>query len=514
MLDIMYTAYRQQFAAVAAAWLGAGARSFGLWKGPQFVAGWPNRAACCRDDPALVAGIVNSDHQYLGELRVTGMGGTTAQGRLAADAALFSCLARSEADLDGMTAELVDAQDQMLAMYDLARSTRAHLDVEGTLLSVAQEAARLARTDRAFTMLCTEPPDGPVQAAQAPASLPVQREELHALLRCVQATGSRLLLNIGDTSGLLPPNLSNLVLEPIEVSGKVLAAVGLAGKPGGDFTSPDLKLLQAIAAQAGAQIENVLLYQEVVAQTRLQTEMEVARNVQLRLLPQTAPRAPAIEFFGYSRPALQVGGDFFDFVARPSWPVTFAVGDISGKGMSAALLMTMIHTVIRNHARFRPSATPEWILAQTNEDLYDDFSDIGAFATVFTGQFNAATRELSYANAGHSPVILCRAAHGRACLLEADGPPVGVLPASLAQNHVMTFDPGDVLVVATDGFSEARGADDEMFGYDRLLEMVEALTHLPAHEIAARLFDMVSSFAAGHPQDDDQTLVVAKGMHS
>jgi phosphoserine phosphatase RsbU/P len=513
MLDVMYTVYRQQFAAVAAAWLDAGAHSLSLWHGPRFVAGWPDRAACSRGDPALVAGILNADNRYLGELRVTGLSGTTAQDRLAADAALLSCLARAEADLDGMTAELVDAQDQMLAMYDLARSTRAHLDVEGTLLSVAQEAARLARTAGAFTMLCIEPPDGPVQLALAPASLPVQREELAALLRRVQAKGSRLLLNTGDMSGMLPPGLSNLVLEPIEVSRKVLAGVGLAGKPGGDFTSPDLKLLQAIAAQAGAQIENVLLHQEVVAQTRLQTEMEVARNVQLRLLPQTAPTAPGIEFYGYSRPALQVGGDFFEFVSRPSWPVTFAVGDISGKGMSAALLMTMIHTVLRNHARLRPGTLPERILAQTNEDLYDDFSDIGAFATVFAGQFNAATRELSYANAGHSPVILYRAAGGQACLLEADGPPVGVLPISLAQNHVLTFAPGDVLVVATDGFSEARGADDEMFGYDRLLEMVEALAPLPSHEIAARMFEVISSFAAGHPQDDDQTLVVAKGMH-
>ena len=167
-----------------------------------------------------------------------------------------------------------------------------------------------------------------------------------------------------------------------------------------------------------------------------------------------------------------MGGDFYDFVAQPDRPFIFSVADVTGKGMAAALLMTMTRTAIHSKASFMPKPTPEIVMKNANEDLYEDFLQVGMFATAFIGQYQPHSQKLLYANAGHSPVIY-RPVGGRARLLEADSTPIGVLQVSLCKNHQVPLGQGDVLVVATDGFSEARNPDDEMFGYDRLLDLVD-----------------------------------------
>jgi len=300
-----------------------------------------------------------------------------------------------------------------------------------------------------------------------------------------------------------------LCFVPIQVRGQAIAALGLFNKQGGDFASPDLKLIRTIAEQAGARIETILLYQENLEQAKFGAEMDLAAGIQLRLLPRTTPVVKGLDMYARSRPALQVGGDFFEFIASPERPVTFAVGDVAGKGMSAAMLMSITHTVLRNAARFMPTPMPADIISRVNKDLYDDLTEVGMFVTTFVGQYDSMKRELRYANAGHSPVIFCNAG-GTARMLVADGAPLGVLDISFCENQVVPFNAGDVIVVATDGFSEARNAENELYGYDRLLTLVEQLADRTAQEIAGEMYDAISRWSAGGAQDDDQTLVVVK----
>ena len=166
------------------------------------------------------------------------------------------------------------------------------------------------------------------------------------------------------------------------------------------------------------------------------------------------------------------------------------MGDISGKGVPAALLMAMTRTVIRTKTNVESLPSSQVILSRTNEELYDDFTELSMFATVFVGQYDPVSRQLLYANAGHSPVIYCPAG-GKARLLQADGTPVGVLPTSLSEDQYLNFSPGDVLVVATDGFSEARNADGKEFGYDELTALVQSLVNLPARILAEKLHQIV-----------------------
>jgi sigma-B regulation protein RsbU (phosphoserine phosphatase) len=258
------------------------------------------------------------------------------------------------------------------------------------------------------------------------------------------------------------------------------------------------------------QVENTLLQVEAVNQARMKTELDLAARIQLQLLPRRTPKWRHLQISARSRPALQVGGDFYEFIAEPGRHLLLAVGDVAGKGISAALLMSMTHTVIRSAAKFMPEATPERVVRRLNENLYDDFTDVSLFATVFVAQYDATRNLLVYANAGHSPVIY-RPAGGSARLLEADSPPIGVLPESVTREAQVPMGPGDLLVAATDGFNDAINLSGERFGYDQLLALVDRESRESADRLVSILFDAVDRHAAGCPQADDLTVVIVKG---
>ncbi len=437
--------------------------------------------------------------RIIGELQLTGICGTAVRGRLDAEAKLLGQVLQLEDELQQMTVELIETQDQLLAMYDLTQATRDHLGVNETLRRLARESARMLKTEGAVFVLSPT-------MVQYPANIANERLLLE-YIQHAQASDRELVVNATDMP--LPPGINNLCVLPFRVRG-ISASLGLINHAGG-FTAPALKLARAIAEQAATQLEHTLLYQETLAQAKQQAEMEIARKVQRQLLPQERPHIADLDMFAESLPALRVGGDFYDFVAEPNLPLMLLLGDVVGKGMSAALIMGMIHAITRNTMRFQPQVTPASVLSRTNRDLYDDLTLLEAFATVFVAQYEPGSQVLHYANAGHAPVIY-RPAGGTAQLIEADGVPVGVLIESLSEDHTLAFGPGALLVVTTDGFNEARNPSGEFFGIERLLQFINQFADQSAQVIAEALFDAVSDFAAGQPQEDDQTLIVVKGQ--
>ncbi|MEO8610261.1 MAG: PP2C family protein-serine/threonine phosphatase [Chloroflexota bacterium] len=488
--------------ATAQAWIGTGATYFGVWLQGDFIAYWPDAAR--PDGEALAAPLRLNG--LTPELRVYGVSGPGCQARLDADARLIGHVTSLEAELNTMTQELIDNQDQLLALYDLTQSTRSSLETSDVLFALTREAARLIKAPAACAVLIS---NRPVEIVHFPEPILTQ-PMLMAFFGELQETGSRLLFQGDDGKRRPPDGISSLLMEPVRIRGQVMAALVFLNKNVG-FSSPDLKLVRAIADQAGVQLENAQMYQESLTQAKMQTEMELAQNVQLHLLPHEPPEVAGLDIFAGSLPALQVGGDFYDYVYRPGEPFVFTVGDITGKGMPAALLMTMTRTVIRTKARSLADPSPANIVGSSNDDMYEDFTEVSMFATVFVGQYHHRDQTLYYANAGHSPVIYYPFG-GSAYLLEADSTPMGVLPISTCENHALALGPGDILVVATDGFCEAQNQAGEMFGYDRLLRKVEDLASEAAWVIGTGLYDAISQFSAGHSQDDDQTLFVVKGV--
>ncbi len=503
MLVALLSSQYARFAALAEAWLAMGATAFGVYQDGQPLVYWPAGHHLSR--PGSVAPIMSGDNE-LGDLRVAGLSGVAFDQRLRADAEMISYILQLEDELQLMTADLVTSQDQQLALYRLTQTMRDHVTVEETLNALVTEAMRMVKAHGGYALFVPASAQEPLLVQQPSDTLP---SELAWRLYW-QAQTTERELSLVESEGDLPQSGAvNLLHMPIRVRGTVMAGLGLVNRSGG-FGAPDIKLTRAIADQASAQIERMLLYQEMFDQAKLRTEMELARRVQVDLLPRSLPVVPGLDIYANSRPAFQVGGDFYDFIAHPGRPFIFAIGDVTGKGLSAALLMTMTRTAIHSKAQFMPYPTPEAVMRQSNEDLYNDFTRVGVFATAFVGQYEPGSTTLTYANAGHAPVVY-RPHDGEVVLLRADSTAIGILPVSHCRNQRLRLGPNDLLIAATDGFTDVRDADDETLGIDKFVELVEAFHEHSATEIAALLFEETDRFGQGRPQDDDQTLVVIKG---
>lgn len=420
--------------------------------------------------------------------------------RIVYQARLISSIISLEEQLEGMTIELIDTQDQMLALYKLGRSVRGQLDLQETLETLTREAHNILKVDNVSLLLRIDVQ----QIVQYPAQL-VPPELLLDALREIQTHGYEVLqppknyLNIGIYNG---------TIIPIIVQGKIVGCMSFVNRREG-FNSPELKLSRAVAEEASVQIEKIMLYRQTLEQAKLGTELELAANIQTQLLPQTIPDIEGLDLFATSVQARMVGGDFFDMMYKEGSPLTIAVGDVAGKGMSAALLMAMTRTVLRTWTKTLATNQAGPLLTMVNDDLYDDYTQVSSFTTAFVGRYNPETRVLRYANAGHSPVIYYSRTHGAQLMTAADMP-LGVLPDIAFEDAAMTLSPGDILLVATDGLSEARAPDGELFGYERLLQIVDANAHQSAQVMARTLFDAIHLFEQGTPQSDDQTLLVLK----
>lgn len=479
----------------------------------------PENPRPASDIGLLRAPLARSGDDLAIELRVAAPEGATAQPRLDGDAALLGALMDLESLVSAMTIDLSDVQEQLLALYALAETTRTLVSPDETLAAAAAHAQRTLGATAGAALLSLPPEHPDHQPGRLPqlgwhhADGKVAPDEVPAELL---ATASSLKHTVvRQPPELLVPGAARALITPLTVaiSGDVhgarraVGALAVLDATAGTYGNPQRKLLEAIATSVGAHLEAVL-------KTRLEKEAELAAEVQRRILPTAIPILPeGIDVYGACRPggASGTSGDFFDLLCADerTGGLWLAVGDVSGKGLAAALLTTMVLQAMRSRSRAAPQATPAEMLARLSEDLYEDLSEAGRFVTLFVARLSADGSVLQWANAGHGPVLL-HGADGRTQLLEAGAPPLGVLPDldAAAEEHLMAA--GDVLVAATDGLSEARNPAGDMFGQARLTSALTELADRPADALTEGLLTAVERFAAGRPAEDDRTLVTLK----
>jgi phosphoserine phosphatase len=279
-------------------------------------------------------------------------------------------------------------------------------------------------------------------------------------------------------------------------------------KADGGFTPWDETVLRTLAAQVGVAIQRQVLLEALAAKQAIDRELAIAHMIQQRLLPAAAPPVPGYDLAGWNQPAAETGGDFFDFLPLPEGRLALAVGDATGHGVGPALMTTGC----RAFARAVLSET--WDLAaaipRVNHLLCADMSP-GHFVTAFFGVLDPHSHRLTYLSAGQGPVVLFRGAGGMAVELDVHGPPLGLFP-ELPFDPVGTveFEPGDVLVLLTDGFYEWANPNRERFGSERMGVAIRAVSGLASGEVIREAYKAVTAFAAGTPQHDDLTAVVVK----
>lgn len=251
----------------------------------------------------------------------------------------------------------------------------------------------------------------------------------------------------------------------------------------------------------------------VVEQERLQKEMQVAQEIQHALLPRKFPDVEGYDIATIYRAAKDVGGDYFDFVRIDENAMGIIVADVSGKGVPGSLVMTMIRTALRLESMGNLSPTD--ILSRVNRFVADDVKK-GMFITIFFITLDSKNRSISYASAGHNPMILYRKDLDSCYFLNTRGMPLGIsLPEGVTFEESLQADKvrlkkDDMLIVYTDGITEAMNNVDEQYGNDRLIEFIRQNSELPPEEFVAKLDNDINKFTAGAPQNDDITLVVIK----
>lgn len=252
--------------------------------------------------------------------------------------------------------------------------------------------------------------------------------------------------------------------------------------------------------------ERLALEQMKRLEWRASQEMEIARQVQARLFPQTAPALATLEYAGVCTQTRAVGGDYYDFISLSPGRVGLVVADVCGKGLSSALLMAGLRADLRSKCQMVPFDLPH-MLGMANNLFYES-TDPGVFVSLFFGDYEDATRRLRYANCGHNPPLLLRA-DGTVEHLAGTGPVLGALPdwkCSIAEVQMAS---GDIMVSFTDGIQEAVNDAGEEFGIGRLVEAVRANRHLPVSSLLKAIATTVQTFSNGQ-QEDDQTLIVAR----
>lgn len=272
------------------------------------------------------------------------------------------------------------------------------------------------------------------------------------------------------------------------------------------FTAGDLKLVAAIATQIGTAIQNSRLVRESVSQQRLMHEMRLAHDLQMRLLPNPRLLAPVADIAARVIPAESVGGDFYHLFRLGDGKVGIMLGDVSSHGYRAALIMALAMSASAIHAR--DTADPAEVLAALLHSLHDELTSTEMFISLFYCVIDSRGGELRYANAGHPHAFLV-SGDGGITRLGATDPPLGMVDSTPRMNAV-AWAPGDLLLLFTDGVSDARNRADVRLGEEAVLNLAAAERSSPVNAIVDQVFRLVEQHAGATPRRDDLTMVVAR----
>lgn len=378
---------------------------------------------------------------------------------------------------------------------------RAHLETDS-----------VARTVRERACVVMVPADGPLateverRSAQGQDVLAVDWTDPRSWLRPLAAPTSEAerhdhaVLEAFDPALVVPLSTGRGLMGWILVGDKLSEEA---------FTREDRQLLAAVAKQMATALDYANLVASVADQEALRRELEFARQVQEGLYPQTRPPLTHLEYEGACRMARGVGGDYFDFLALAPGKVGFALGDISGKGMSAALLMASLQAMLRSRAPLMVDV-PAGFASALNDQLVASTAS-SKFATLFYGVFDDETCTLEYVNAGHNPPMLVRRATGRVERLPPTGMALGLVAQRPYDARRLSLDPGDLLVVFSDGITEAMNVRYEELGEARLEEhLAGAVRGSDLGAVVAGIFALVDRWLGDEPAQDDATVLVLR----
>src|SRR6266851_5608011 len=298
------------------------------------------------------------------------------------------------------------------------------------------------------------------------------------------------------------------MVAPIISNNEVIGVFDLESDELNAYTNDDIEILMLLASQVAIIIEKVMLHEQLIEKQRLQTQLEIARQVQLQLLPPKDPQLEGFDISAYNFPTEEVSGDYYDWVRLFDDQIGIVIADVSGKGVPAALLMAFLRASLRaaSHIGYAPHVS----MSKVNYLLWESI-ERNQFVTAFYGILDSANRTLAYCNAGHNPPFLMEA-DGKVHFEERGGVPLGMFRDTRYYEYFATIEPGQVLVLYTDGVTEATNRALDEYGRDRLVEAVRQCRHLGAREMIDYIHRDVLNWTEGLGATDDVTFFIIKAL--
>ncbi len=415
-------------------------------------------------------------------------------------------------DLPGIEEQLSDLKGVLV----VARELGATVDLRTMLTRIEGAARHVMESERASVFLY----DAKTDELYSYVATGVEEIRFSSKLGLAGAAiQERQLINVPDAyadprfnpevdrrTGFRTRNM--LTLPLIGLDDAMVGVLQVLNKEQGSFTTWDEQLAATLAAQAGAAIQRQVLLEQYAEKQKLERDLDIARGIQQELLPDAPPEVDGFDIAGWNKPADQTGGDAFDFMALNGGRIAITIADATGHGIGPALVIAECRALLR--ATALASDEPSEIMARVNDLLVDDLP-ADRFVTCFFGLLDPSDTSLRFSSGGHGPLLYFRAADGQVVELPATGLPLGIM-AGMRCDPVppVSFQPGDMLVLVTDGFFEWLNANNEQFGMERLFDVVRNNRQLPSADLIQTLYREVLQFAGGTPQADDLTAVVIK----
>jgi len=298
------------------------------------------------------------------------------------------------------------------------------------------------------------------------------------------------------------------MVAPIISNDEVIGVFDLESDELNAYSEDDLQVLMMLASQVAIIIEKVMLHEQLIEKKRLEGQLEVARQVQLELLPPNDPKLEGFDISAYNFPTEEVSGDYYDWVPIYEDQIGLVVADVSGKGVPAALLMAFLRASLRaaTHIGYAPHIS----MIKANYLLWESI-ERNQYITAFYGILDSSNRTLAYTNAGHNPPLLLNA-RGEVQFLDRGGIPLGMFRDTRYYEYYLIIEPGELFLLYTDGVTEAQNSNGEEFGRERLAESVKAWRHLGAKDLIAAVHQEVIAWTDGQGANDDITFFVLKAM--
>ena len=419
-----------------------------------------------------------------------------------------------------------EAVDTEQVLTDLSENVRTMVETKPLIETVAQTISQSLHVPRVAFLLSENGFYRPAHALGYPAAPSVAFPATAQTVERLKRRKQPITVYLDDQDGWVERTMSGderellealntELLLPLSVKDELSGFISLGPKQSeAPYSATDIKLLQSVATQTGLALENshltAAIASEIAQRELLNREVEIAREVQQRLFPQRLPPIIGLDYCGACRPALGVGGDYYDFLLLPNDVFGIAIGDVSGKGIAAALLMASLQASLRGQA-IRGTSNLAEMIQNVNRLVYDASAE-NRYATFFYSQYEPQTRRLTYVNAGHNAPIILRKENEQwtTIKLEEGGAVVGLLPTFPYVQAVVDLKPGDTLLMFTDGISEAMNPDDEEWGEDQLIDTAKMTEGLSSADTISFIVDAADRFANGAKQHDDMTMMVIR----